>query len=76
MFRNFNKLIPCKNIVKDIVIYKNLNNIKSNEMKLNEILNKIPIAERWECRDFKIKSNLSAIQSYSLIVPNEKHYKK
>ena len=39
MFRNFNKLIP------EIIYETNKNIIK----------NKIPIHERWECRDFKIK---------------------
>ncbi len=71
MFKNFNKLIPCRDIIK----YNNNLTNKKKEIKLNDKLNKIPISERWECRDFKIRNN-SAIQSYSLIVPNDKHYKK
>lgn len=46
MFRNFNKLIPE-------IIY---------ETNKNVIKNKIPIHERWECRDFKIKDK--KIESY------------
>ena len=76
MFRNFNKLILSRE--NSIKYSKNLNNIKSNEMRLNEILNKIPIAERWECRDFNVKNKknypVSSSDSYSLIVPNDKQY--
>ena len=42
MFRNFNKLIP------EIIYVTNKSLIK----------NKIPIHERWECRDFKIKNKI------------------
>ena len=41
MFRNFNKLIP------EMVKYSELKNIIKQR--------NIPIHERWECRDFKIK---------------------
>lgn len=68
MFRNFNKLIPCKDIVK---YKKNINNKYDN--KFNEIFK--TSSERWRFREFKITNN-PVIQSYSLIVPNDKHYKK
>ena len=42
MFRNFNKLIP------EIIYVTNKSLIK----------NKIPIHERWEWRDFKIKNKI------------------
>ena len=65
MFRNFNKLIPCSNIIK--------NNVE-------EIIKQIPISERWECRDFNVKNKknypVSSSDSYSLIIPNDKQYKK
>ena len=41
MFRNFNKLIP------EMVKYSELRQIIKQK--------NIPIHERWECRDFKIK---------------------
>ena len=41
MFRNFNKLIP------EMVKYSELRKIIKQR--------NIPILERWECRDFKIK---------------------
>ena len=55
MFRNFNKLIP------EIIYETNKNIIK----------NKIPIHERWECRDFKIKDNKKIIKNNIKIPFNE-----
>ena len=64
MFRNFNKLIPCSNIIKN---------------NMEEIIKQIPISERWECRDFNVKNKknypVSSSDSYSLIIPNDKQYK-
>tara|TARA_B100000035_G_C20548554_1_gene357166 strand:+ start:163 stop:375 length:213 start_codon:yes stop_codon:yes gene_type:complete len=70
MFKNFNKLIPCRSSV-DNNIKEVTNNIKNN---VNNIINNIPISERWECRDFNIKNNniKSSLYYYSLIVPKEK----
>ena len=66
MFRNFNKLIPCSNIIK--------NKVKD----VTEIINKIPISERWECRDYNVKNKnnhpVLSDDSYSLIIPNDKQY--
>jgi hypothetical protein len=63
MFRNFNKLIPCSNIIKH---------------NMDEIIKQIPISERWECRDFNVKNKknypISSYESYSLIVPIDKQY--
>ena len=56
MFGNFNKLIP------EIIYETNKNIIK----------NTIPIHERWECRDFKVKEK--KIESYEEIL--EKMMKK
>tara|TARA_B100000902_G_scaffold283509_1_gene269503 strand:+ start:211 stop:435 length:225 start_codon:yes stop_codon:yes gene_type:complete len=64
MFRNFNKLIPCSNIIKN---------------NAEEIIKQIPISERWECRDFIVKEKkypVSSSDSYALIVPNDKQYDK
>jgi len=55
MFRNFNKLIP------EIIYVTNKSLIK----------NKIPIHERWECRDFKIKNNNKIIKNNIKIPFNE-----
>jgi hypothetical protein len=63
MFKNFNKLIPCSNIIKN---------------NMEEIIKQIPISERWECRDFNVKNKknypVSSHDSYSLIVPIDKQY--
>jgi hypothetical protein len=63
MFKNFNKLIPCSNIIKN---------------NMEEIIKQIPISERWECRDFNVKNKknypVSSCDSYSLIVPIDKQY--
>ena len=63
MFRNFNKLIPCSNIIKN---------------NMEEIIKQIPISERWECRDFNVKNKnnhpVLSDDSYSLIIPNDKQY--
>jgi len=63
MFKNFNKLIPCSNIIKN---------------NMEEIIKQIPISERWECRDFNVKNKknypVSSYDSYSLIVPIDKQY--
>lgn len=48
MFRNFNKLIP------EMVKYSELRKIVKQRT--------IPVHERWECRDFKIKDK--KIESY------------
>lgn len=67
MFRNFNKLIPCRSIIE-----KNIKEVK-------EIVNNIPLSERWECRDFNIKGNkypVSSNEAYTLIVPDESQYDK
>ena len=64
MFRNFNKLIPCSNIIKN---------------NMEEIIKQIPISERWECRDFNVKKKnypVSSSDSYALIIPTDKQYKK
>ena len=49
MFRNFNKLIP------EMVKYSELRKIIKQRH--------IPIHERWECRDFKIKENFNYIKN-------------
>ena len=63
MFRNFNKLIPCSNIIKN---------------NMEEIIKQIPISDRWECRDFNVKNKnnypVSSGDPYSLIIPNDKQY--
>ena len=63
MFRNFNKLIPCSNIIKN---------------NMEEIIKQIPISDRWEYRDFNVKNKnnypVSSSDSYSLIIPNDKQY--
>lgn len=67
MFRNFNKLIPCRSIIE-----KNIKEVK-------DIVNNIPLSERWECRDFNIKDikyPVSSNEAYTLIVPDESQYDK
>ena len=45
---------------------------------MEEIIKQIPISDRWECRDFKVKNKnnypVSSSDSYSLIIPNDKQY--